>query len=580
MRGSVRSRLLVAQLTSILLTLLVLGAGLTFALDRFYTQRLEAQLTAEATLAAELLQDALPAGAATVVGRLSPGWRQRLTVIGADGTVYMDAAADPSRAEPHGSDRPEIAAALQGRRGVAIRHSPDLGQDMLYVAVPAQQSGRVVGVVRMALPLSEVTAVKWQLAGTFAAMGLVAALVTVPYGVSHARRITEPLEAMTDTAQQLAEGDLSQRVEPAGARELAQLGRSLNRMASALEEKLAELAANRDRLDAVLASIPSGVIFVEGDGRITYANTAANNLLVPDLGAGGGHHVAVLRHYLLSAAIDRVMTSGQGEALELSLQRGRPSVAAVILAPLRRAPGGVVAVLRDVTQERRVEQMRRDFVANVSHELKTPVTAVRGFAETLLAGALSDPEDARQFVQIIHAESGRMAELIGDLLELARLEAEPDAVQPAPVPLEQLLEAPLVRLRPRVQQAGLEFHVDLPPGLVVSADASRIDQVLVNLVSNSIQYTAPGGSITVAARRLGRQVRVDVTDTGRGIPQSALIRIFERFYRVDRGRARKAGGTGLGLAIVKHIVEAHGGEVGAESEVGRGTTIWFTLPLV
>jgi len=433
----------------------------------------------------------------------------------------------------------------------------------------------VGGVLAWAQPRIDLTPLR--LALIVFGTGLLVLLLAVPVVLRLSRRFTRPLEAMTGAAEALAAGDLTHRVAPAGDDELAALGRALNHMAATLEAQLAAVADGRDRLDAVLAAMPSGVIFVEGDGRLTYLNAAARRLLGSDV--AGGHHVAVLRNYPLSAAIDGVLTGGGPAGLALQLGRPRPAALEVTLTPLRLGGRGVVVVLHDVTQARRVEQMRRDFVANVSHELKTPVTAVQGFAETLLAGALDDPEAARPFIEIIHAEAGRMAELIGDLLELAKLEAEPDAVKPAPVALAALLEPVLTRLRARVEQAGLTLDLADLPAVEVNADPRRIDQVLVNLVENSLAHTPAGGRISVTAEVLAGELKVAVADTGEGIPDEAVGRIFERFYRADSGRSRKRGGTGLGLAIVKHIVEAHGGRVGAAGAEGRGATVWFTLPL-
>ncbi len=575
MKRGIRSRLILAQFALVLAVLVAVGGVLSWGLQRLYLGLLEDHLAGEAAAMAEMLPATAPLDGG-LARRLAHDTATRLTLIAADGTVLADSEHDPATMENHRL-RPEVGVALAGGRGVSLRRSDTLVEDMLYVTVPLRRAEGIVGVVRLALPLAEVRAAQGRLALIVFGTGLAVLLLAIPVVLRLSRRLTGPLEAMTEAAGAMAAGDLTRRVLPDGEDEIATLGRALNHLAAKVETQVADLADSRDRLGAVLTAMASAVLFIEGDGRVTYANAAAQGLFRD--AAGGGHHVAVLRNYPLSAAIDQVLGSGQAAVLSLQLTHPRPAWLAATLTPLRQGGRGVVAVLHDVSQARRVEQMRRDFVANVSHELKTPVTAVQGFAETLLGGALDDPEARRQFVTIIHAEAGRMAALIGDLLELAKLEAEPDAVRPEPVALAALLGPALARLRPRAEQAGVALAVGPLPTVVVQADARRIDQVLVNLVENSLAYTPAGGRILVTAEIGHSEVKISVADTGQGIPAEALGRIFERFYRADRGRSRKQGGTGLGLAIVKHIVEAQGGRVGASSDEGRGATVWFTLPL-
>lgn len=392
-------------------------------------------------------------------------------------------------------------------------------------------------------------------------------------------RITRQLEAMAAAARQVAAGDLSHRLSVHGPDGLLDLAAAINQMAAALANQIAAVSEGRDQLDAILDHLPSGVLCFDREGALTVANPAARSLLDLTAADRGHHYTEVLRRSALQAAVDAAVSGRSQRPAPVTLTVGNRVLTATAVAGRGRGLGAVV-VLHDVTAAQRAEAMRRDLIANVSHELKTPVTAIQGFAETLLAGALDEPAEARRFVAIIGQESRRLAALIQDLLELARLESDPGAVQPAPADLAELVRQVCTRLAPRAEAAGLSLQAEAPAALPARLDRRRIDQVLTNLVENSLQHTPPGGRVTVRCQRRGPLAVIAVADTGTGIPPEDLPRIFERFFRVEKGRSRKTGGTGLGLAIVKHIAEAHGGRVYAESELGRGTTVTVELPVL
>lgn len=549
-----RSRLLAYYIALFAAAMIALGAVLVWWLNGFYLDQ---------------LSHGLETGARVLdAGGEAPSYRgARVTVIGRDGTVLFDSHRHPDLMENH-AERPEVRAAFAGQTARSVRYSPTLGVEMLYVAVPRTDGG----VVRLAVQLTEVRDEQRRLAVVVfgAAAGVSILAIAGLFWVL--RATVAPLDRLTDAAHAMSQGDLGRRA-PEGGDDFGRLGATLNQMAHALSTRLTELAESRDRLSAVVTHMASGVLLVDGVGRLVLANKAALELTGMEPGDLGRNHVLALRHYDLSSAITTALQTGRESQLELTVHR---ATVEAVLVPVQGK--GVVVVLHDVTERRRVEQMRRDFVANVSHELRTPVTAVQGFAATLLGGALDEPETRTQFVEIIHKESLRMSALIADLLDLAKLEAEPGAVKPVLSEIGPLVEGIVARMQPRAGEQGVALTASVEP-VTAEVDPVRLEQVLVNLLDNSLKHTPSGGSIAIRIRQDASHLVGQVEDTGAGIPAGALSRIFERFYRVDPGRSRKVGGTGLGLAIVKHIVEAHGGHVAVWSKVGEGTVITFSVPL-
>ncbi len=399
-----------------------------------------------------------------------------------------------------------------------------------------------------------------------------------------AQQATRSLQEVTEVARRLAAGHLEQRVYWGGGDELGDLAAALNRTAEALQARNQESWEERERLAAVLAHMESGVLLVDARGRVVVANPAARRLLGLGERDVERPHIEVTRNFHLSEAIDEVFHSGVAVRRELTLVHGGERWVEVSLAPIgghEGRPGGVLAVINDVTERRRLEQLRSDFVANVSHELRTPVTAIQGFAETLLDGGLEDAETCRACVGFIDREARRLSRMVEDLLELARLEARQVSLVRQDLDMVQLARETVERFADRAARDGILLRTELPARRVGAyVDADRIEQVLVNLLDNALKYTPSGGSVTVRLEEVEPEdcVRLSVADTGAGMPPGELDRIFERFYRVDKGRSRQTGGTGLGLAIVKQIVEAHGGSVRAESAPGAGAVFHVSLP--
>ncbi|HEY3315015.1 MAG TPA: ATP-binding protein [Bacillota bacterium] len=607
---TIRGRLAVTYTILIAVSLAVVGAVLADFWARSYRAELEASLFRQSGLAQQVVTPAMGVPAArspaldVETKRAGEALGVRITVMARDGAVLADNQNDPAVMENH-ADRPEFVQALSGGRGTAVRPSATMGTDMLYVATRLDGPGGsgTLGVMRLAVPLSAVAAGAGRFWWIIAFSALAVAALAAVAAFILAGNLTRPIAEMTETADRLASGDFSARPPmidrwPAragpktdGARrhrdELARLASALENMRDQLRARVDELTAAKGRFEAVLLNMASPVMMTDRTGAIRIANPAAEQAFggrassSGSAGLIGRDFLEVVHSPELADRADEVLASGTPEVVPVGLINPERWYN-VSLAPVRGEGGavvGAVAVFSDVSAMRQVDRLRRDFVANVSHELMTPLTAVRGFAETLLEGAADDPKTSREFAKIIHDESGRTIALVQDLLELSRLESGRVEIHPNQINAGVLVDEVIRVLGPQVEAAGLTLTNAVPGDLgPVTADQELLRRVFSNLIGNAVKHTPAGGRIRVAGERRRGEVRFLVEDTGSGIPRDQLTRIFERFYRVGRDRSRATGGTGLGLAIVKHIVEAHGGRVWAESEPGKGSRFWFSLP--
>jgi two-component system phosphate regulon sensor histidine kinase PhoR len=572
-------------------TSLTAGLYLSHALDQFAADSLAGRLESiaavlEARARAVLDGGADPASVQEFVRSVAEPTGARVTLIAADGRVVGElAAGDPHRLENH-KDRPEVQAALEGKPGRDLRRSGTGEAPLLYVAVPVRHDARVVGALRLALPLSAVTASYATLHQVMLAGGAVALLVAFSIGLFVAGRVTRPVVEMQSIARQMSQGNFLVRAPTRSTDEIGTLGRSLNVLATRLREKIEDLQQEQAKVTAILDGMVEGVIAVDGHERIVLMNERARAIFnLGPVRAERKPFLEVIRNTDLHDVFrqSRAASAGTLVRREVSLTAPAGRVLQVHGVPLLLAGAetGVVIVLHDVTELRRLEQVRTEFVANVSHELRTPLTAIHGYVETLLGGALEEPDNARKFLEIVHRQTERLGRLINDLTDLSNIELGKVSLELGPTPLDAVIESVLAVIEPHARRGGVTLAGKTPPGLLpVKADHDRLAQILINLVDNAVKYTPSGGTVTVRAAETARgTVEVSVEDTGIGIPASDLPRITERFYRVDKARSRELGGTGLGLAIVKHLVLAHGGELHIESAVGRGTTVRFTLPV-
>ena len=553
-----------------------------------YLEELRDDLAARARLTSVLAREKLAQGRADKLqaltqelGRLTD---THLTVVLADGRVAGDSKRDPAAMGNYG-DLPEIRAALAGEVGEDRRDATLREPDTLYVAVPVrQQQGNIIAVVRAALPVSVIGQTLAAVYLKVALGGLGIILLAAGLGLILSRRLTQPLEEVRRGAERFARGDLSLKLPRPELKELVGLGETLNHMASQLDERIGTILRQRQEREAVLASMVEGVIAVDSRSRVISLNRAASALLDLDPAFVIQRRIVeVVENPDLQWFITRSLAASEPIEGEITLQGDKPRFLQAHGTTLKDPHGkafGVLIVVHDVTRLRQLEKARRDFVANVSHELKTPITSIKGFVETLMeGGALSDPENAEKFLHIIGRQADRLGAIIEDLLSLSRIEqeAEQGKIHLVGSRIKGILNAAVQVCSTRAEAKEITAGLSCPDDLRARVNAPLLEQALVNLIDNAVKYSEPGSSVQVEATQHEGQVVIMVTDRGAGIPKEHLPRLFERFYRVDASRSRKMGGTGLGLAIVKHIAQAHGGKVDVASTPGQGSTFSIYL---
>ena len=577
----VRGKIFVAAFLVGALTSLSAGAVVQAWVRRLTVQRIEGTLAAETRLAAELLRLS-PSLApheideeADRMGRLAG---VRVTLIGADGRVHGDSTEDGASldAMENHARRPEVAAARERREVLIRRYSTTTEYDTLYAIVAIDHP--VIAFVRLSLPLTEVASQQW------AVLGLVAAgvLASLPVAALAAWIVTAPLgrrvESIAAVARRYANGDLTRPSRGYGDDELGEVARALDGAVQELGRRVADLAHDRRHLEAILAGMVEGVVMLDRQGRLVMANGAARAMLKLDDGSKGRRYQEWMRQPELFAQIVQALEGHAPGGVEFVLARDPSRTCVSRAAPAGGPDGGAVLVLHDISDLRRADRVRRDFVANVSHELRTPLTAIRGYVEALLDDPPGEAEQ-RRFLEIIARHTSRMERLVKDLLRLARLDAGQEVPELAPCELGTILEGVLHELSSRISDRRAEVAVALAPDArTLVSDPAKLHDVLRNLVDNAVSYAPEGGHVRVEAFRDGGTMVLRVVDDGPGIPASDLTRVFERFYRVDKSRARAPGGTGIGLAIVKHLVELLGGRVTAATRPEGGAVFTVVLP--
>ncbi len=509
--------------------------------------------------------------------------QMRLTIIASDGKVLGDSERDPAGMDDH-STRDEIVKAQREGFGRSVRSSPTLGQKMMYVAVPVTQEGQAVAVVRTALLITDIDRALNQIYVSIAWAGLIVALCAAFLSLLISRRISLPVTRMKRIAQLFADGQLNIRVPTAGAAELDDLAKALNEMATQLQDRILTITRQRNELKAILSSLVEGVIAVDSRGRIVSVNKAAAGLLSIDPSHAQGRSVEeLIRNVGLQQFVRDTLNSDRPLEQDVTFpgegERFFHVHGASLVDPQAERAGAVI-VLSDMTRIHRLENLRRDFVANVSHELKTPVTSIQGFVEAILEGGSQEVEQTQRYLGIIAKHASRLNAIIDDLLSLSRLEeaGDPRSLQFEPTRLRPVLEAALELSSVRAEQRNVALDLRCDETIEAKINGPLLEQAVVNLVDNAAKYSDEGNRVVIGAGVQDNEVLLSVSDTGCGIPPEHLDRIFERFYVVDKSRSRKLGGTGLGLAIVKHIALVHGGQVVVESTPGKGTT--FTMHLL
>jgi two-component system, OmpR family, phosphate regulon sensor histidine kinase PhoR len=576
MRFRLHSRLILWNLLVIGLMSAILGYFLNYSFRNDINHEIEQELRGETALAVAFIESGRGQKPDDeVADRLGKMLNRRVTLIAFDGRVLGDSDVDFA-ALPHVENhlaRPEFQDAMRNGTGAAIHWSATVKTDFIYVARRADSY-----VLRLAAPLSSIRALISDLRSQLLVAALVAAALTLLFGYVVRGLISVPLREIAAGAQKLASGNLQQRLPISGDEEIAALGNSLNTMAENLSEQMHELTDGKQRLEMIVGAMTEGVVVLDREGRITLTNSSIGTILATDRDLIGKTLLEVFRRPDLENAVRSVIGAGRTEMIEIATPAGH--VVEANVAPVANASGtvdSVVVVFHDLTNIKRTERMRRDFVANVSHEFKTPLTSIRGYAETLLSGALSDRKIAADFVKTIERNAQHLESLVSDLLTLARIESEVPA-NPETVNVKSIVDEQISGRHAVLAERNVQVFNECPPS-EVQADRGRLSTAISNLIDNAILYNRSGGEVRITGTAENGTFRLDITDTGEGIAADELPRIFERFYRVDKSRTRVSGGTGLGLSIVKHAIESQGGTIQVTSRIGSGSTFTIRLPV-
>jgi len=582
--ASVSTKFAAYHVLIVALVLTITSAYLVSSLESRYVDLIQQRLATSARMiAASLSEQTLDNIHRLDVNLYEKITESRVTIIDPFGRVLLDSEKDPSLMENH-SDRPEFIEALSKGIGSRVRYSSTLGTHMLYVAVPIPGStGDPEGVVRLSLETSELERLKRAVGNQISKTALVACLLVAGGTIVISRSITNPLRELLSGVAAIKEGNYGHKVPINNNDEIGQLCKAFNEMSIELQTKIREINDEKARSQAILRNMADGVIAVNTAGEVFLFNNAASNIFNrPASEVLNRQLLDAIRNHELKQILDDALSSGfvSREMQFLTPVKKYLRVHASRLENEAGEVAGVVGVVQDVTDLKRLEQMRTEFVANVSHELKTPLTAIKGFVEALLDGAHDDPGTRLRFLDIIARESQRLESLISDLLDLSRIESGRLQMSRQPLNLHEIVGQVFRFFASAAAEKSITLCNQVSPTLEkADGDPGLISQVLTNLIDNSVKYSGRGGRVSVSAQVRDDYIEVSVADNGIGIPREHLPRIFERFYRVDKARSRELGGTGLGLSIVKHIVESHGGSVRIESEVGKGTIVTFTLPL-
>jgi two-component system phosphate regulon sensor histidine kinase PhoR len=574
-----------------LTTLLVLGALFSHAYESLLTRELDARLLATAVaagqLAAESWPDAPDAHLQEIVQRIGKQSRARLTFINVDGQVLADSdrpdLASVKAMENH-LDRAEVMEALRSGRGAASRTSPTEGTRQNFQAVRVDLAGAPRGVVRASYPVAEIDAEVTGLIRWMAAIGALAALAAAGLAAWITAQATEPMRQLVAASDALVAGQFDHRlpVQSLADDEFGAIARALREASQRLARGERQLRSTSQTQATVLEGMTESVIAVDRGEHVLFANGSAGRLLgfQPEK-VQGAPLLEAVRSHELREAVQRAIRTGKLATCELTWRVGSPRTFDVLATPLPGdPPPGVVLVLRDVSEMKRLEQVRRQFIANVSHELKTPLSSIRAYTETLLGGARNDPAHCERFLKRIDEQASRLQDLILDMLSLARIESGQTSLDLADVSVARVVRRCVADYEPQAVARELVLENLVADASVrVHADEEALQQILSNLIDNAVKYTPPGGRVSIRCRPNGKMADIEVADTGVGIAAEHHERLFERFYRVDKARSRELGGTGLGLSIVKHLAQAMGGNVSVQSEVQKGSTFSVRLPL-
>ena len=507
----------------------------------------------------------------------------RFTVILPDGIVVGDSQENPAHMDNHAS-RPEIADAMQNGSGRSVRYSKTLDRRLMYVAVSVKTQGRLIGVARAAFPVTsledQMRAIRLRMAGG----GLLIAILVGLISLLAARKISHPIEMLKRGADDFAAGNLTHKMVLPETEELAGLAQAMNKMATRLDNRIKTAIDQKNELETVLSSMREGVVAIDTDESIMSMNPLAAEMFECDRDRAKDRSIQeVVRNLALQTFVTKALKAEDSLEDDIVFYRQAEIILNIKSSPIVDTTGqriGTLLVMTDVTRLRRLENMRREFVANVSHEIKTPLTAIKGYVETIYNREVDSPEDTHRFLGIVTRHVNRLESIVEDLLSLSRIERENfrETLNLSLTRLENIFQTAIQVCQKNAEAKRIDIQVKNGRDLQATVDATLLEQAIVNLLDNAIKYSADGSRVEIRAEHRNGKVAIHVRDYGCGIAKRNLPRLFERFYRVDKARSRHLGGTGLGLAIVKHIVQAHEGEVTVDSQLGEGSTFSIYLP--
>lgn len=590
MKKTLFKKLLSMNLLIIVVTLLIIAVLLSRLVSSYIYEQKERELAAKGSELSQLIVDYREGRldedtTLYILGAFDRFWEARIWIVDRQGLVVMASYGERQfRKGPlfKVSETEQLEKILAGETITLRRYVPHFEETMLSVGVPVQtekDSGEVIGAIFLHAPVTGIEAVAGQLRYFFTLAGLAAVILASILGYFYSLRLSRPLKEMTEIAHKMSGGDFSQRINTSAEDEIGQLGKSLNYLSRRLQETMGVLKGEKEKFESMVTSMQEGVVGVDPQGRVVFLNTTAAELLHLSRKAVGVKLDRLFSNPQLLEAFNRVLDQGE---LALVVVRSPSTILSVLISPVKEGHEtrwGAVALIQDISEAEKLEKMRREFIANVSHELKTPLTTIRGFTESLRDGTASEPALKERYLNMIAEESEHMGKLIEDLLDLSRLESGRMEIESLPFPLKESAESVVSRLQPIIREKGLQVTLEIPESPLVKGDRYRIEQVLRNLLENAVRYVPVKGSIHVNAvyKRTEGIMGVSIEDNGPGIPPEELPYIWERFHRVEKSRSRKEGGTGLGLSIVKQIIEAHGEAIWADNIPDGGSVFKFTL---
>ncbi|GAB6137536.1 two-component system histidine kinase PnpS [Halanaerobaculum tunisiense] len=571
-----RWKIVTLYLLLLVVTLVASGFFLQKSLEDYFSDWLDKKLVGEMKLVTGVVKPLIKTKEATKLDRLIEEYGEelqtRITVVAASGQVLADSRENPAEMDNH-IDRPEIQEALREDLGKSMRHSATLNIDMRYVALPIVDQGETIGIIRAALDLKKLNRLYYGIWEVLFQTGIIAFLISILLSFKFAKRITNPIREMTSVAQRMANGFLDQKLVIKTEDEIGKLAKMFNHMVNQVKENMQQLSTEKSKVEAIVTSIGDAIIAVNESGEVILVNLAAEEIFqITEEEVLGESVIQITKNYKLDELITESLETGKELTEEVDLLLPEERTFRVQLAPIERKDQlrGVVVSLRDITDIRRLEQMRKEFVSNVSHELKTPLTSIKGYVETLLESN-PDLDTYNSFLEVIDDETERLEYLINDILDLSKIEAGNNLLEDE-LYIPEIINDVIPVLAPKAEQKNIDVQLDIESDLPkITGNQEQLSRLLINLIDNALKYTPAGGRVEVKSYTENDKLVIEVEDNGMGIPQEDISRIFERFYRVNKARSRELGGTGLGLSIVKHIVEQHNGIIEVESELEVGT---------